>query len=162
MTDTAELDLPAGEELDQGLMAGYLGPKVRVLWNLLSARMGERLAPFGLRAGAYSTMALVSANPGCSQNQLAKSMGMDKSAVVAILDDLEQRGLAMRMRPAHDRRRHAVQLTEQGQALVRKMAGPVSLAGLPIRQELSTAEMDQLVSLLDRAYQALAAAGDAR
>jgi DNA-binding MarR family transcriptional regulator len=86
---------------------------------------------------------------------------MDKSAVVAIIDELEAKGLTRRVRPAHDRRRHALTLTAQGDALMRKMVGPVSLAGLPIRQALTKPEMEQLLSLLDRAYHALAAAEEA-
>lgn len=160
MSDVATLDLEAStrDELDPGLTGGYLGPKLRVLWNLLSARMAVVLAPYGLRSGAYSTMALIMANPGCSQNQLARALCMDKSAVVAILDDLEERGIAMRVRPPNDRRRHALQLTKEGEELMRRMAGPASLPGKPIRDSFSKAEMDQLLTLLDRAYDALAAA----
>ncbi len=155
--ETIEAEAPARGPLDPGLTAGSFGPRVRVLWNLLSARTAERLAPFGLRTGAYSTMALIAANPGCSQNQLAKALGMDKSAVVAVLDELETKALARRMRPAHDRRRHALELTPEGEALVRRMSGPVQDAGQPIRDCLSRQELTQLISLLERAYDALAA-----
>jgi len=151
----------SGEELDPGLLAGYLGPRVRVLWNLLSAKMEAALAPFGLRTGAFSTLALISANPGCSQNQLAKALGMDKSAVVAIIDDLEARGLASRMRGTQDRRRHELTLTAAGEALTERMYGVVSQVGLPIRKALSKREFEQLLSLLDRAYGALSQDGRA-
>lgn len=145
----------ARETLEQGLLTGHLGPKIRVLWNLLSARMVAALAPFGLRSGAFSTLALISANPGCSQNQLARALGMDKSAVVAIIDELEARGLASRERGAQDRRRHALSLTTEGEALMRRMFGPVSEVGVPIRKALTKQELEQLSSLLERAYDAL-------
>ena len=71
-TFPADVEAPEqAEELSLGLLADFLGPRVRVLWNLLSARMVEALAPFGLRPGAFSALALISANPGCSQKQLA-------------------------------------------------------------------------------------------
>jgi hypothetical protein len=41
------------EELALGLLTDFVGPRVRVLWNLLSARMAEALAPFRLRLGAF-------------------------------------------------------------------------------------------------------------
>src|SRR4051794_19639336 len=86
------------EALNPGLLADFLGPKVRILWNLLDARMVEAPSPFGLRTGTFSALALISANPGCSQNQLAGGLGMDKSAVVAIIDELESRDLVRRVR----------------------------------------------------------------
>jgi DNA-binding MarR family transcriptional regulator len=158
-TDVAEL--PSGP-LDLGLTAGFIGPKVRVLWNLLSAQMVAALAPFGLRSGAYSTLAVISANPGCSQTELARALGLDKSALVPIIDELESRGLAVRVRSAHDRRRHALKLTPDGEALMRRMTEPVAGVGRPIREALSPAEYRQLLALLDRAYAAMAAAGTGR
>jgi len=118
--------------------------------------MVTALLPFGLRSGAFSTLAMISANPGCSQNQLARSLGMDKSAVVAIIDELEARGLASRERGTHDRRRHALTLTPDGEAMIQRMYGPVSEVGAPIRKALTTQELEQMLSLLGRAYRALA------
>lgn len=155
-TDAPDSASPA--PLSPGMTAGYVGPKLRLLWNLLSARMMDALEPYGLRLGAFSTMALISANPGCSQIQLARAVGLDKSALVPILDELEARGLAGRTRSLQDRRRHALFLTPQGEALMERMLGPVRQAGQPIRDALSSEEHEQLIVLLERAYAALAAA----
>jgi DNA-binding MarR family transcriptional regulator len=157
MKDHAEGSAPI-TGLAEGLTAGFIGPKVRMLWNLLNARMVAALSPFGLRAGAFSAMALISANPGCSQNELARGLGMDKSAVVAVLDQLQARGLVNRSRPAGDRRRHALELTSEGEALMHRMRSAVAVPGRPIREALSPEELRQLLSLLDRACRALAEA----
>jgi DNA-binding MarR family transcriptional regulator len=145
-------------EMDLGLTGGFLGPRVRVLWNLLSSRMNEALAPFGLRPGAFSTLALISANPGASQTELARGLGLDKSALVPIIDELELRALAVRVRSPHDRRRHALMLTKAGEALMRQMYVDVERVGRPIREGLTEQEYDQMLSLIDRAYAALAQA----
>ncbi len=150
---------PAGV-LDPGLTDGFLGPRVRVLWNLLSARMAEALAPFALHAGAFSALALISANPGCSQNELAQGLGMDKSAVVAIVDELEERGLARRVRSAQDRRRYDLTLTAEGETTMQRMYMPARTVGQPIREALSQREIQQLLSLLDRAHRALEEVAD--
>src|SRR5262245_26692574 len=143
------------EELALGLLTDFVGPRVRVLWNLLSARMAEALAPFRLRPGAFSALALISANPGCSQKQLARRLGMDKSAVVAILHELSRQGLATRVRHARDRRFHALKITAKGEALLQRMLVPISRPGRPIRDALSPQELEQLLSLLERACDAL-------
>ena len=149
-------DLDAGPGLDPGLTQGFLGPRVRVLWNLLSARMLAALAPYDLKTGAFSTLALISANPGCSQTELARGLGMDKSAVVPIIDELEHHGLAQRVRSALDRRRHALVLTQNGETVMHSTHASADRAGRPIRQALSPEEYELLLSLLDRAHAALA------
>ena len=143
--------------LAPGLTENFLGPRVRMLWNLLSARMLEALEPFGLKTGAFSTLALIAANPGCSQTELARTLGMDKSAVVPIIDELEARGLARRVRAPDDRRRHALVATEAAQPLMDQMHHAVSNVVRPIRQAMSPEEYRILLSLLERSYAALAA-----
>jgi DNA-binding MarR family transcriptional regulator len=158
MAQTSPADMEAADqpdELDLGLLEDFVGPRVRLLWNLLSARMAEALAPYGLRPGAFSALALISANPGCSQKQLAHRLGMDKSAVVAIIHDLDRQGLATRVRHAQDRRFHALKITSKGQALLQRTLPPASRPGRPIREALSPRELEQLLSLLDRAWRAL-------
>jgi DNA-binding MarR family transcriptional regulator len=157
VTETATIDTDeAGVPLAPGLTESFLGPRVRVLWNLLSARMMEALEPFGLKTGGFSTLALIAANPGCSQTALARALGMDKSAVVPIIDELEQRGLALRVRSSADRRRHALVITEAAQVLIDQMHEAVAAVGRPIRQALSPEEYRLLLSLLERSYRALA------
>ena len=146
----------AGAPLAPGITETFLGPRVRLLWNLLSAKMLEALEPFGLKTGAFSTLALIAANPGCSQTELARALGMDKSAVVPIIDDLEQRGLARRVRSAEDRRRHALEVTGAAQALIDQMHAAVTSVGRPIRQAMTPEEYRLLLSLLERSYRALA------
>lgn len=157
MADIATIETDdAGAPLAPGLTENFLGPRVRVLWNLLSARMLEALEPFGLKTGAFSTLALIAANPGCSQTALARALGMDKSAVVPIIDDLEQRGLARRVRSSEDRRRHALEVTDAAQAMMDRMTAAVSAVGRPIRQAMTPEEYQQMLSLLERSYRALA------
>lgn len=49
-----------------------------------------------------------------SQRQLIDLLGTDKSAIVRTVDELEQRGLVVRGPAPHDRRAHAVTLTDAG------------------------------------------------
>ena len=156
-TTTIDGDEAAGVgSLDPGLTESFLGPRVRVLWNRLSARMLAALEPFGLKTGAFSTLALIAANPGCSQTELARTLGMDKSAVVPIIDELEAKGLAQRVRSPEDRRRHALAVTEAAQAVIEEMNAAVTFVGRPIREAMTPEEYRTLLDLLERAYAALA------
>src|SRR5690606_6393166 len=87
-----------GEALSWGVLDGSVGPRVRLLRNVLSARSIAVSAPFGLPTGALTVLALISANPGSSQSALAGRAGLNKSALVGIIDQLEALGLAARAR----------------------------------------------------------------
>ena len=149
-----EADRP-DEGVDFGLLGESIGPGVRLLRNLLSSRIVVAFEPYGLRPGTFSTMALISANPGCSQSDIAKHIGTDKSIVVAIVDDLEQRGLAERRRSTQDRRRNALTLTLDGEALMQELHKIGQTVEKPIRAKLNRQEMAQLISLTQRAVDAI-------
>jgi len=141
--------------LELGMLAGHVGPTVRVIRNLLANRVIEAFTPFGLSPAAFSMIVLIRANDGCSQSDLAREMALDKSAVVPILDQLEARGYIARRRSAADRRRHELSLTEAGIALhdqVRRVARTVEQ---PIRDVLSADELADLLGLLRRVRTAL-------
>ena len=53
----------------------------------------------------------LAANEGQSQQALSSALGIHRSAVVALVDDLEQRGLAERRRDPVDRRAYTLYLT---------------------------------------------------
>lgn len=143
------------EGMDLGLLGESIGPAVRHLRNLLTSRIVAAFEPYGLRSGSHSTMALIAANPGCSQSEIARNIGTDKSIVVAIVDDLEKNGLAERQRSTEDRRRNVLTLTEKGRALLMELDGVGRAVEQPIREVLSPAEVTQLIHLTRRAVDAL-------
>ena len=144
--------------MDWGLLSNTVGTGVRLLRNELTDRIIAAYAPFSLRSGALSTMMLIKANPGCSQSELAREVAMDDSAMVAIIDELEERGLAVRSRSKADRRRNSLALTADGEKLMHEMIGCAMEVERPIREELSEAELATFISLLRRAYGALTGA----
>jgi len=146
-----------GGGLERGALAGNIGPYARILHNLLTARVTATFGAFGLSPPAFSMIALIAANEGCSQNALARENAMDKSAVVTILDELEGKGLVRRVRSQTDRRRHALSLTAEGQALLVRLRQAAETVERPIREALTPEEAAQLVALLRRARAALEA-----
>lgn len=150
--DLAAADLP---RLERGLLADGVGPRVRLLRNLLSYRVTAALEPYGLRSGALTTLTLISANEGCSQADLSREMGMNKSAVVAIVDELESRGLAVRDRSSQDRRRNLLSLTEEGERIMRAMHQTAAAQESGLRAVFTDTEFRQFLDYLDRAYDTL-------
>ena len=70
--------------------------------NALSLAAGNAaLAQHGLRVRSYSVLALAAGDARPSQRELAEFLRLDPSQVVALVDDLQARGLvgASRIRP---------------------------------------------------------------
>jgi DNA-binding MarR family transcriptional regulator len=141
--------------LKHGLLEGRIGPRVRLLRNALTARVVTSFASFDLPSGAFTMLALIGANPGCSQTELARESGLDKSVIVALIDELESKELVTRTRSKEDRRRYILTLTTQGEQMMAGMHAASHRIEKPIVEALSPDEIRTLTELLDRAYDAL-------
>ena len=142
-------------ELDWGILATSVGPRVRLLRNALAVRSIAALEQFGLPTGSLTVLSLIAANPGSSQTVLAKAAGLNKSALVGIVDQLEQRGLIARDRSDTDRRRNTVHVTPEGEQAMNALFAAVTREESPIRDALGARDLAQLLALLDRAIVAL-------
>lgn len=143
------------ETLAWGILAQAVGPRVRLLRNALTARSIAVSAPHGLPTGTLTVLALIAANPGSSQSGLARRAGLNKSALVAIVDQLEAKGLALRDRSASDRRRNQLTVTPAGEAAMQALFGAVIREEAPIRKALGSQDLEVLLGLLDRAIAGL-------
>ena len=138
-----------------GQLAGTVGPRVRLLRNALAARSIAALEGFDLPTGSLTVLSLIAANPGSSQTVLARAAGLNKSALVGIVDELEKRGLAARDRSPSDRRRNHLTVTAKGKAELKTMFARVAPGEAQIREVLGPRDHALLLELLDRAYAAL-------
>lgn len=96
---------PTGVDLQLVPMLDYL------------ARMGRRAAestPDLLRPRHVIAMRLLREQGPVGQQGLADALSLDPSNVVVLLNELEERALITRRRDPADRRRHIVELSDQG------------------------------------------------
>ena len=128
---------------------------MRLLRNALNAGSLAASEPFGLPTGSLTVMALVAANPGSSQAELAAMAGITSPSLVGLLDELERRSLLGRTRDKTDRRRNMLALTPEGAETMEQLFATVSPIEAPIRVELGDSALAELAALLDRAIAAL-------
>jgi DNA-binding MarR family transcriptional regulator len=138
-----------------GVLADAIGPRVRLLRNALATRSITALEEFGLPTGSLTVLSLIAANPGSSQTVLARAAGLNKSALVGIVDELEKRGLATRDRSDSDRRRNHLSVTPAGEAAIAAMLAKVAMGESKLRGALGLRDHTMLLDLLDRANAAL-------
>jgi DNA-binding MarR family transcriptional regulator len=93
-----------------------------------------------------------------AQRELGDAMGVDPSALVTMLNPLEEDGFVTRRRDASDRRRHTVRLTDVGAKQLTKAARAQQEAEDELFAGLSGEEREQLRQSLTLLRQSLAAA----
>jgi DNA-binding MarR family transcriptional regulator len=96
-------------------LAGYLIRKAQ-LWVFQDFNV--TLAPLDLRPAQYSILTTIRDNPGLSQMALSQVLGIVRSGMVPLLDNLESKKLLKRTTSAADRRSHALYLTPEGDAFL--------------------------------------------
>jgi DNA-binding MarR family transcriptional regulator len=111
--DTETADMRA--ELDLGELNTHIGYFARRFQVWIFQDLIRELATAELRISHYSVLAIVEANPGLAQSEVAQAVGIEPARLVRVLDELERRGWIQRMRSATDRRSHALYLTRDGE-----------------------------------------------
>ena len=131
------------EELSKytGFLLGYLGEKSRGSFLAL-------LEPHGFHPREFGLMTVIANRPGITQHELASAARVDPSSMVALLDALEERGLAERRIDPDDRRRRAVHLTEKGREQMRVLQQEARRAGESFLAPLDDEERAALNRLL--------------
>ncbi|OBG31237.1 MarR family winged helix-turn-helix transcriptional regulator [Mycobacterium sp. E3198] len=107
------------------------------LGSHVSSDFQRRLAPIGADPRTYAVLVALASDDGQSQRQLSERLGIHRNAMVTVIDNLEQQGLAKRLPHPDDRRAVAVTLTakarrllpalrEQGRSIEDQITAPLS------------------------------------
>jgi DNA-binding MarR family transcriptional regulator len=110
----------------------------------------QRLAPLGLEPHHARALRYIGSADGLSQQALANSLGLARSRVVVLVDELEERNLAKRQPSPSDRRAYALRLTARGGKLLQQVIGASCEHEDDLCAPLSADERAQLTGLLRR------------
>lgn len=117
--------------------------------NALALAAGnEALGEHGLKARSYAVLALAADDSRPTQRELAEFLRLDPSQVVALVDDLQRRGLVVREPDPSDRRANVVVATPAGRTLHARAQLAARSAERRLHADLTTAQQDQLAELL--------------
>ena len=113
-------------------------------------RFAERLARLDLHPRHFGMLSHLAASEGQSQQALSVALGIHRSAVVALVDELERRGLAERRRDPADRRAYTLFLTATGRDVLADLERIAEEHEAELLTALDGSERSQLISLLQR------------
>jgi DNA-binding MarR family transcriptional regulator len=115
----------------------------------LNRHLRRELAPLGITGGQAALMHAIRCNPGIGVRDLAVREGVSTAGMSTALTRLEKAGLLQRTRSGDDRRRVGLELTEQGERVLRS-ARSRRTAWLAARlKRLSAEELAAVENVID-------------
>ena len=146
---------PAGPPPLMADRLGYLLKHAQLRFFELTATV---LAPIGINGQEAVVLRAIDGPDPLSQGEVARRMGIDRTTMVALIDELERKQFVERRQDPADRRKNVVVLTEAGRDTLRRanLAGQEAerrfLSPLaPGEQELFRTALRVLLSGTDRA-----------
>jgi MarR family transcriptional regulator, lower aerobic nicotinate degradation pathway regulator len=118
------------------------------LGRITMHRFTEALEPFGIRPRHVAALIELRDRGQLTQQSLCGQLHLDPTNLVAILNELEQRGFAARRRDPDDRRRHLVEISKKGLAVLDKVSEVMDGVEDDLLDGLDPAEREQLGGLL--------------
>ena len=146
--DTGAMAREASSDIEVDEFAGQLFFR---LWRASHARTAQALESIGLATTTFAVLNVLGAREGTIQQRLSTDMGIDPSAMVKLVNQLEESGLAERRRRPNDRRAWEVTITPQGQDTLRQAKQLAADVEDEILGGLTTNDRRQLLALLRRA-----------
>ncbi|MFC9693563.1 MarR family winged helix-turn-helix transcriptional regulator [Kribbella sp. NPDC056951] len=128
----------------------------RVLWALGRASLQsqrlvrQHMLEAGVRTQHYHVMASLDGDGEAAQATLADRIGLDRSDLVNVLDELEEVGYVARRVDPDDRRRKIVAITAAGRKQLVAMDRLIYAAEDELLAPLTAAERKVLLGLLSR------------
>ncbi|MDQ6805549.1 MAG: MarR family winged helix-turn-helix transcriptional regulator [Actinomycetota bacterium] len=121
------------------------------LWRASHTRTADLLDSIGLTPALFALLNVLGARDGAIQQQLSADMGIDPSAMVKLINELESAGLAERRRRPGDRRAWEVTITPEGRRALEQARGFIRQVEDELLGGLTAADRRQLLTLLRQA-----------
>jgi DNA-binding MarR family transcriptional regulator len=133
-------------------VAEFAGQLFFRLWRALHTRTADALRSMSLTPALFALLNVLGARDGAIQQQLSSDMGIDPSAMVKLINELEGAGLAERRRRPGDRRAWEVVITPEGRRTLQRSRQLAAQVEDEVLGGLDAGDRRQLLTLLRRAF----------
>src|SRR4051795_9415542 len=123
------------------------------LGRITSHRFTQALEPFGIRPRHMAALIELRDRGELTQQSLCGQLHLDPTNLVAILNELEERGYATRRRDPDDRRRHLVEVSKKGIAVIEKVSEVMDGVEDDLLDGLEAPEREELEGLLTSVWE---------
>ncbi len=151
MPQTDDLSEDRGRPtVEDTVLGDLIGYRLKRAYMQIQPEAQRVLAEDDLRVVSFSCLSIIADNAGIVQSELADALQMERSNLVVIIDELEQRGLVTRKKVPTDRRRYALTATLRGRRLRDRAAQKVRTAEDQIIGRLDDKDRAHLMAVLER------------
>jgi DNA-binding MarR family transcriptional regulator len=113
-------------------------------------RFAERIGEVGLNPPLFRVLNLIDAAEGKSQQAIGAAIQVPPSRMVALVDELEERGLVERRPDPGDRRVRALYLTRKGRSALNRGREIAGAHEQDLTRGMSRADRERLTKLLQK------------
>jgi DNA-binding MarR family transcriptional regulator len=131
----------------------FVGQLFFRLWRAAHVRATDVLGSVGLTPALFALLNVIAAREGAIQQELGSALGIDRSTMVSLIDQLESAGLAKRRPSATDRRAREIAISPKGSRLLQRARRMISETEDEVLTGLTANERGELVTLLRRALE---------
>jgi len=107
----------------------------------------ERIRALGISPPHAGILRIIGSMPECSQQSLARRMGVVPSRIVVLIDELAAKGLVERRRSEKDRRNYELALTREGHSRLERLSVLAAEHEADLCAALSPGERAKLANL---------------
>jgi DNA-binding MarR family transcriptional regulator len=118
------------------------------LGRITMHRFAEALEPFGIKPRHVAALIELRDRGNLTQQSLCGALHLDPTNLVAILNELEDGGYAVRRRDPADRRRHIVEVSKKGLAVIDKVTEVMDSVEGDLLADFDSSEREQVARLL--------------
>jgi MarR family transcriptional regulator, lower aerobic nicotinate degradation pathway regulator len=131
----------------------FTGQLLFRLWRASNVLATDVLGSVGLTTASFALLNVIAVREGAIQQELGAAMGIDRTTMVALIDQLESAGLAERRPSKTDRRAREVAITAKGRRALQRARRLILEAEDEVLAGLNAGERRELVRLLRRALE---------
>ncbi|MDQ7984015.1 MarR family transcriptional regulator [Pseudomonas sp. G34] len=148
--DTSPTAEPRADALPDNWLDTLVGYALRRAQLQVFQHLVGKLAEHDLRPAQFTAMVIIEREPGLMQADLARQLAIEPPQLVPLLNKLESRGLAQRVRGVQDKRAYGVFLTKAGTALLGQLKAIAVASDEEATSALDEDERAQLLHLLHK------------
>ena len=138
------------DALDSSDLEELIGYNLKRAYVIVRTDFRKTLGEDGMSARVFSALSLSVRFPNITQSELARIMGIERSGLVAIVDELEAKAYLRRVQVPTDRRVQALVPTEAGRKAYRAAIAAVRAHEDTLFGDMTDVEKQTLLSLLKK------------
>lgn len=138
------------EPVSLGVLAELVGYHLRRASGRFGSDFARTMEETGVRQVTFGILSIIAANAGVNQGAVGRILGIQRANMVALINELVDRGLVARTVSPSDRRAFELSLTDPGHALVTRCKVEIDKHERRMLSALTPDERAALIELLQR------------